>query len=144
MKTRGLNKILGTLVILINLVFYIPRTWKIIASAGGTEGWGLLLLPLTFFFHLFIVTGAFGWLRAERLNSKPIKATLMAVLFLQGLFTIVNIFWVRTAIIGVIALEFFALISLTIYKKLKIEQTLLIANITGLFLMSMVKILLRI
>ena len=129
MKTRVLNKILGALVISINLVFYIPGTWKIIASAEGTEGWGLLLLPLTFFFHLFIVTGVFGWLRAERLNSKPIKATLMTVLFLQGLFTIVNIFWVRTAIIGVIAVEFFALIGLTIYKKLKIEQTLLIARV---------------
>jgi hypothetical protein len=144
MKIQILNKVFGTLVILTNLIFYVPWTLEIFKSNGGGEGWGLLFLPLTFCFHLFIVTGFFGWLNVDRLNSKIVKTTIMIILFLLALLTIINIGWVATIILGLVILGFFFLIALTIHKKIKIEQTLLLTNIFGVFLMTSVKILLRI
>lgn len=144
MKIQVLNKIFGTLVILTNLIFFIPWTWEIIDSEGGEEGWGLLFLPLNFSFHLFIVTGVFGWLSADRLNTKFLKATIMTILFLLGLLSIINISWLTTAVIGLIIIVFFALIGLTMHKKLNIEQTLLFTNIIGVLLMTTAKKLLNI
>jgi hypothetical protein len=144
MKIQILNKIFGTLVILTNLIFYIPWTLEIIKSKGGGEGWGLLFLPLTFCFHLFIVTGIFGWLSVDRLNSKIVKVTIMTILFLIALLTIINIGWVAAAILGLVILGFFSLIGLTIHKKIKFELTLLLTNIIGILLMTSVKILLNI
>lgn len=144
MKLQVLNKIFGALVILINFIFFIPWTWKIIDTKGGKEGWGLLFLPLNFSFHLFIVTGVFGWLSTDKLNTKFAKATIMTILFLLGLLSIINISWLTTAIIGLIIIVFFALIGLTMHKKLNIEQTLLFTNIIGVLFMTTVKILLNI
>jgi hypothetical protein len=144
MKIQVLNKILGTLVILTNLIFYIPWTLEIIKSKGGGEGGGLLFLPLTFCFHLFFVTGIFGWLSIDRLNSKIVKVTLVTILFLLALLTIINIGWVAASILGLLILGFFSLIGMTIHKKIKIEQTLLLTNIIGILLMTLVKILLNI
>lgn len=144
MKIQVLNKILGTFVTLTNLIFYIPWTIEIIKSKGGGEGWGLIFLPLTLYFHLFIVTGIFGWLSVDRLNNKIVKATLMTILFLLGLLTIIFIGWVAVAIIGLIIVGYFSLVGLTIHKTIKIEQTLLLTNTIGLLLMTVVKILLNI
>jgi hypothetical protein len=143
MKIQVLNKLFGTLVILTNLIFYIPWTLEIITSKGGSEGWGLLFLPLTFCFHLFILTGIFGWLSIDKFNSKIVKATLMTILFLLGLLTIINIVWVAPAVIGLLIMVFFSLIGLTIHKKIKIEQTILLTNIIGILFMTTVKILLN-
>lgn len=144
MKIQVLNKILGTLVILTNLIFYFPWTIEIIKSKGGGEGWGLIFLPLTFYFHLFIVTGIMGWLSIDRLSNKIVKVTLMTILFLLGLLTIIFIGWLAVAIVGLIIIGLFSLVGLTIHKTIKIEQTLLLTNIIGLLLMAAVKILLHI
>ncbi len=141
MKIQILNKIFGTLVILINLIFYIPCTFEIIKSKGGGEGLGLLFLPLTFCFHLFIVTGIFGWLSVDRLNSKIVKVTIITILFLIAMLTVITIGWVAAAILGLVILVFFSLIGLTIRKIIKIELTLLLTNIIGILFMTSVKIL---
>ena len=144
MKIQLLNKIFGTLVILTNLIFYIPLTLEIIGSKGGGGGWGLLFLPLTFCFHLFIVTGIFSWLSIDRLNRKPVKVIIMAILIFIGLLTIINMIWAKTVVIGIIIIGYFALIGLTIHKKVKIEQALLLTNLAGFLLMITVKQLLNI
>ena len=81
-----------------------------------------------FCFHLFIVTGIFGWLSVERLNTKAIRVSLTVLMFLQAPISLVNV------IIGF----------LTIYKKIKIEQALLITNIIGFAIMVLVKIVMNI
>jgi hypothetical protein len=144
MNIRVLNKIFGTLVILTNLIIYIPWTWKIIKTKGGEEGWGLLFLPLTFSFHLFVLTGIFGWLRFESANSKFVKTTLIAILFLLGLLTLINITWVKITFLALITIGLLTFAVLTIQKKLTVEWTILIVNIIGTLLMAAVKYLLNI
>ena len=144
MNIRILNKVFGTLVIVTNLFIYIPWTWEIIKTNGGGEGWGLLFLPLTFSFHLFILTGIFGWLRFENVNSKFVKTTLITILFLLGLLTFINIGWAIVTFLALITIGFFALAALTIQKKLAVEQTILIVNIIGTVLMTTVKFVLNV
>jgi hypothetical protein len=144
MNVQFLNKLFGTLALLTNLIIYIPWTLDIIKTNGGVEGWGFMFLPLTFSFHLFILTGIFGWLRFENVNNKFVKTTLVTMLFLLGLLTFVNIGWATIIVLALIAIGFFALAVLTIQKKLAIEQTVLIVNIIGIVLMTTVKLLLNI
>jgi hypothetical protein len=144
MNIRVLNKIFGALVILANLIIYIPWTWEIIKTNGGGEGWGLLFLPLTIGFHLFVLTGIFGWLRFESKNSKFVKTTLIAILFLLGFLSLINIGWVTITFLALITIGFFSFAVLTIQKKLTVERTILIVNIIGISLMATVKFLLNI
>jgi hypothetical protein len=143
MNFQLLNKISGTVAIILSLTIFTPWTWEIIKTGGGSEGWGLLFLPITICFHLFIITGIFAWLKPDLQNDKRVKTALIIILFVLGLLTIVSIGWVMTALVALLIVAFFALTGLTIHKKLRVEQTLLITNIIGSIIMATTKILLE-
>ena len=52
---RTLNKIIAILVIILNLIFYLPLTVQLIMSQGGPMGFGLLILPLSLLVNLFLI-----------------------------------------------------------------------------------------
>lgn len=130
-----LNKIVGSISIILNLIIFIPLTIEIIATGGGYQSWGIFLLPLTFSMHLFIITGIFAWLKPDSQNKKRVKTTLNSILILVGCMTLV----LGTIISKVLSILFFALFGMTVYKKIRVEYILLIVNIIGSLLMILFK-----
>lgn len=49
------NKFIALLVLIINALYFIPETIKIILTGGGPFGFGLLILPFTIFLNLFSI-----------------------------------------------------------------------------------------
>lgn len=130
-ELKNINKIIGATTIGLNIFIYIPWTWEIIMTGGGNEGWGLIFLPTTFAFHLFIITGIFSFLDNERLNKKIFKTTLLSIWFLLSLITLINFGWIATLVMATVIIIFFSLIGLTVHRKLNIEKSILITNSVG-------------
>lgn len=59
---KKISRVLGAILILVNLGFFIPVTLKVLMSGGGSFGFGLLLLPITFVSHLFVVPATLTWI----------------------------------------------------------------------------------
>ena len=64
MKTWG--RVTATILILINLVYFLPLTFKIIKSGGGAFGYGMIVLPVTIVAHLFVITSIMTLTRKNR------------------------------------------------------------------------------
>ncbi|MEO9872147.1 hypothetical protein [Ekhidna sp.] len=47
----------GIILIISNMVFFVPMTFSVLRSGGGGFGYGLLLLPITIVAHLYIIPG---------------------------------------------------------------------------------------
>jgi hypothetical protein len=59
-----MSRVCGTILILINALYFIPLTIQILRSAGGGFGYGLL--PITFIFHLFIIPSVATWIKKRK------------------------------------------------------------------------------
>lgn len=112
-------------------------------TGGGNEGWGLIFLPTTFAFHLFIITGAFAFIDKERLNKKNFKTTLVTIWFLLSLITLINFGWIAILVMAIVTIVFFSLIGLTVHGKLNVEKSILITNSVGSTGMIATKLLLN-
>jgi hypothetical protein len=143
MNVQLLNKISGTIAIILNFTIFTPWTWEIIKTGGGDEGFDYMFLPLTISFHLFILTGIFAWLKSDIQNDRRVKTALIIILYILSLSTIVIIGWVMSVLVAISLVAFFPLTGLTNLKNLKVEQTLLKTNIIGSIIMSVSKILLE-
>lgn len=129
------NKIFGFLAIGLNCIIYLPWSFEIITTGGGSEGWGLLFLPLTFTFHLFCLTGLIGFFNKEAFSKKTVRLCLFLIWFLICLLALISIGW-ESVILFVI---FLLLVMLTIHKRIKIEHSVLLTNIFGSILMTVFK-----
>jgi hypothetical protein len=131
------NKVFGLLAIGLNCFIYLPWSFEIITAGGGSEGWGLLFLPLTFTFHLFCITGLIGFLNKEAFNHKAVKLCLVMIWFLLFLLALISIRWEKVIWVMI----FLMLVVLTIHKRIRIECSVLLTNIFGSILMLVFKIL---
>jgi hypothetical protein len=59
------NRVTGTILILINLLYFLPVTFQIVKSEGGAFGYGMIILPVTIIAHLFIIPSIMTWTRKE-------------------------------------------------------------------------------
>ena len=60
--TKKISRILGTILILINLIYFIPLTIKIVISNGGSWGYGFVALPITIVSNLFAIPATLTWI----------------------------------------------------------------------------------
>lgn len=142
-RLNQINRIIGTTAIGLNIIIYIPLTWDIIKTGGGSEGFGLLILPTSLAFHLFIFTGVFAFIDNEKLSRRNYKVTLMTIWFLLCLITLINFGWITTIVVAIVIVTFFGLIGLTVHQKLNVEKSILITNAIGLLGMLVVQLLLN-
>lgn len=84
--TKNISRILGTIVILANLGFFIPLTIETLLSGGGSFGYGLLLLPISIITHVLLIPAVLTWTN----RTDKYKGFLVTNL----LSTIWSIFWV--------------------------------------------------
>lgn len=54
---KKLILITGIILLVSNMVFFMPMTFSVLRSGGGGFGYGLLLLPITTVAHLYIIPG---------------------------------------------------------------------------------------
>lgn len=59
--TKKISRLLGTVIILANLGFFIPLTIETLKSGGGGFGYGLLLLPINAITHLLLIPAILTW-----------------------------------------------------------------------------------
>lgn len=50
-----LNQIIVTLIILFNVIWFFPASYEILKEKGGPMGFGLLILPMLFVLHMFLI-----------------------------------------------------------------------------------------
>jgi hypothetical protein len=60
------NRVTGTILILINVLYFFPVTFQIVKSGGGAFGYGMIVLPITIFAHLFVIPSIMTWTRKDR------------------------------------------------------------------------------
>jgi hypothetical protein len=83
--TQKISRILGTILILINIGYFVPLTIQIVRSGGGALGYGLLPLPVMIVTHLFLIPAILTWTNKDR-NQKGFLVT-------NSLGTIWIVFW---------------------------------------------------
>ena len=65
---KNINKILGVIIIIVNL-YFIPVTFINVKESGGTMGFGLLFLPITLLINLLLIPAYFSF-KTKYKNSK--------------------------------------------------------------------------
>ena len=83
--TKKISRILGTTIILTNIIYFIPWTIDIIKSGGGSWGYGLILLPITGATHILLIPATMTWI------NKDEKQTGFMLTNILG--TIWTLFW---------------------------------------------------
>jgi hypothetical protein len=83
--TKNISRALGTILVLLNIAYFIPLTFKIVKSGGGAFGYGLLLLPITIVTHMFLVPAILTWTNKDKSQN--------GFLVTNSLGTIWTIFW---------------------------------------------------
>ncbi len=63
------SRVIGTILILINLFYFLPITFQIIKSGGGAFGYGMIVLPIAIGAHLFVVPSVITWTNKEKNQS---------------------------------------------------------------------------
>lgn len=156
MSLQVINKIVGSVSILLNLAVFFPFTWQIlymvgVGQTGSFEDLEIVFFHVVLYFNLFILTGILAWFNSGLKNDKRIKTALTAILFILIIWALRiwtleawkymgrEIHSVATSLTIILMAIFLALIGLMLYKKLKIGQTLLITNIVGIVIMLILK-----
>jgi len=63
------SRVCGTILIIINLLYFLPITLEVIKSGGGGFGYGMILLPITIVSHLFIAPAVTTWIKKKENHS---------------------------------------------------------------------------
>lgn len=130
-----INKPIGALTIGLNIFIYIPWSWGIIQTGGGSQGWGLIFLPGSLFFHLFVVTGIFAWLGKHRLQQKVVRTTVLFVWIMLCLSLMLYFGWLGTLLVAIGFLALYLPFRNDWHMKLRTEQSILLLNMAGAALM---------
>jgi hypothetical protein len=86
-KTKIINRIFSSILIFLNTGYFIPLSYKIIKTEGGTWGYGLVVLPLILLTHLFLISAIGSWFSK---NKNPI---MLLVINTVGLMWTLFWFW---------------------------------------------------
>jgi hypothetical protein len=62
-KMRIWGRVTGTVLIIINILYFLPLTVQILKAGGGPFGYGFLVLPITIVAHLFLIPSIMTWTR---------------------------------------------------------------------------------
>jgi hypothetical protein len=89
---KKISRGIGTSIILLNIVFFIPGTILLIISGGGPFAYGLLLLPITFISHLFLFPAILTWTNKDKDQSGFIIFNSLGIIWM--------IFWIITYFIN--------------------------------------------
>lgn len=65
-KMKIWNRVTGTILMLINLLYFLPVTFQIVKSGGGAFGYGMIILPITIIAHLFVIPSIMTWTRKDK------------------------------------------------------------------------------
>lgn len=65
-KMQIWNRATGTILILINLLYFLPVTFQIMKSGGEAFGYGVIVLPITIIAHLFLIPSIMTWTRKDK------------------------------------------------------------------------------
>lgn len=84
--TKKISRVLGTIILIFNLVFFIPLTMTMLYSGGGRFGYGMVLLPINVINHLLLIPAILTW------TDKSEKQ--YGFLITNSLGTIWSIFWI--------------------------------------------------
>jgi hypothetical protein len=84
--TKKLNYLIAILLILFNLVFFLPGTYELIRTGGGPWGFGLLVLPVTIVGNLYLIPSSLSFL------NKYKQSRVLLGINISGI--IGSIFWV--------------------------------------------------
>ncbi|MEO9871166.1 hypothetical protein [Ekhidna sp.] len=76
----------GIILIISNVVFFIPMTFSVISSGGGGFGYGLLFLPITIVAHLYIIPGVMSLFKKHQ--------TSIGLLLINITGLIGSVFWI--------------------------------------------------
>ncbi len=82
---KAFNFIMLLIILLSNIFFFIPLTYKIFHSGGGPFGFGVMLLPFQLLAHLFIIPAVLA------LRKK--WGTNRAFLWINGIGAVDSILW---------------------------------------------------
>lgn len=68
--------IIGSINMIVNIVYFFPASYNIIDTGGGPEGWGILILPFTIIAHLFFVSGLLIFFKKCRYSQLSIISNI--------------------------------------------------------------------
>jgi hypothetical protein len=125
------NKIIGGVLIVANIGYFIPQTIKLLWTGGGPMGFGLLILPLFISIHAFLLTGLLAFLRRDKFPriSAVLFASSLTLLFICGLF---SFFIPSVALFTLLPTLLLAIFGIAEYS----DRRLLVLNICGLLAMA--------
>jgi hypothetical protein len=75
-----INKFISSVIIILNVLFFIPKSVEIVINGGGPFGFGLLLLPFTFFIHIFFITSLMIFFKKFQANKVLIWLNVIGLL----------------------------------------------------------------
>jgi len=84
--TKKLNYITSVLLILFNLVFFLPGTYELIRSGGGPWGFGLLILPVTIVGNLYLIPSILSFMNKYRMSRVLLGINISGI--------VGSIFWI--------------------------------------------------
>ncbi len=81
------NKIIGGILVLGNILYFIPQTIKLISTGGGPMGYGILIIPLFLSINAFLFTGILAFIKRDTFprTSAMLFIISLTLLFIGGL-----------------------------------------------------------
>ncbi len=83
---RRVNFILATILVIINF-YFIPLTFVILKENGGSMGFGLYLVPISFFINLLLIPAFYSF------KDKYRGSKLLFAINVIGVFFSLSLFW---------------------------------------------------
>lgn len=124
------NKIIGGLLVLSNVCYFIPKTINVIWTGGKPMGYGLLIVPMLISLHAFLLSGLLAFIDRDRYprTSAILFSISLILLFLGGL---LSLFIPIIALFTVIPTLLLATFGISKYS----DRRLTVLNICGLLTM---------
>lgn len=83
---KKISRSLGSIIILLNIVFYIPTTISLLINGGGPFAYGLLLLPITIISHLLLISAILTWTNNDKNQAGFVILNSLGIIWM--------IFWI--------------------------------------------------
>jgi hypothetical protein len=64
-SSRSISRVLSVFLFAVNFICFVPVSFQILVTGGGTFGDGLAILPITLSVHLFLIPAVISWVSKE-------------------------------------------------------------------------------